>query len=345
MRPGEVQMWRIVNTASKSSVNFVGPPAGFSWKQIAQDGIQLSDVNYQANENQSFLMAPGNRVDLLVKAPTTAPATATSVMVQEVLTRVGLTDSTPTPIPLLSIEVSGTPPAAPNQAQFIPKAPVFPAFLADITDKEVQGTKTIVYNTTTFGAPAQHTIDGKQFDDHIGAAVLLNKVEEWKIENKTTADTSQGVIDHPFHIHINPFQIVEVFDPNQNVTDPATGTSLPLYIFDPAARKSDVQCLLDPRGNPDNWKPCEDSWGTGADLIWWDVFPIPAGVVAKNAAGDKLKDADGNPLIIPGYFKMRSRFVDFPGEFVMHCHILAHEDRGMMTIVAVMSDIPTVRHH
>jgi suppressor of ftsI len=30
---------------------------------------------------------------------------------------------------------------------------------------------------------------------------------------------------------------------------------------------------------------------------------------------------------------MRSRFVDFPGNYVLHCHILAHEDRGMMSIV------------
>jgi hypothetical protein len=38
---------------------------------------------------------------------------------------------------------------------------------------------------------------------------------------------------------------------------------------------------------------------------------------------------------IPGYFKMRSRFADFPGLFVQHCHILAHEDRGMMQFVEI----------
>lgn len=35
-------------------------------------------------------------------------------------------------------------------------------------------------------------------------------------------------------------------------------------------------------------------------------------------------------VTIPGYFKLRSRFADFPGLFVQHCHILAHEDWGMM---------------
>ena len=38
---------------------------------------------------------------------------------------------------------------------------------------------------------------------------------------------------------------------------------------------------------------------------------------------------------IPGYFKMRSRFVDYPGVYVMHCHILIHEDRGMMYSVEI----------
>jgi hypothetical protein len=32
---------------------------------------------------------------------------------------------------------------------------------------------------------------------------------------------------------------------------------------------------------------------------------------------------------------MRSNFVDCAGYYVLHCHILAHEDRGMMTVVEV----------
>lgn len=38
---------------------------------------------------------------------------------------------------------------------------------------------------------------------------------------------------------------------------------------------------------------------------------------------------------IAGYFTMRSRFVDFTGQYVLHCHILAHEDRAMMELVEV----------
>ncbi len=33
---------------------------------------------------------------------------------------------------------------------------------------------------------------------------------------------------------------------------------------------------------------------------------------------------------------MRTRFLDFTGTFVYHCHILAHEDAGMMGVVEVV---------
>ena len=65
----------------------------------------------------------------------------------------------------------------------------------------------------------------------------------------------------------------------------------------------------------------------GVPAIWWDVFAIPS-------ARPELKE-DGTTTYIPGYYKMRSRFVDYPGTYVMHCHILIHEDRGMMFRVEV----------
>ena len=47
-------------------------------------------------------------------------------------------------------------------------------------------------------------------------------------------------------------------------------------------------------------------------------------------------------VTIPGYFKMRSRFVDFTGTYVLHCRILIHDDRGMMQLVEVMPEQASV---
>ena len=79
-------------------------------------------------------------------------------------------------------------------------------------------------------------------------------------------------VDHPFHIHINPFYLlrIEVPDENGNL----------------------VNVLPEPR--------------------WQDVVWLP-----RNG----------------GRVVFRSRFADFVGQYVHHCHILLHEDNGMMHVV------------
>ncbi|MEP6632478.1 MAG: multicopper oxidase domain-containing protein, partial [Lapillicoccus sp.] len=38
-----------------------------------------------------------------------------------------------------------------------------------------------------------------------------------------------------------------------------------------------------------------------------------------------------------GRIVIRHRFLDFTGKFVMHCHILFHEDHGMMQLLEVVA--------
>jgi FtsP/CotA-like multicopper oxidase with cupredoxin domain len=326
MYPGEVQMWRIINTSGRSGAFFAGPPKSdptakavdpakdFEWKQLAQDGVQFFDANYQKSLNKSFLMAAGNRVDVLIRAPTQPTRKSFDLLVQHAVAKADLT--TAVPVPLITVDIEGSGP----EMQFIKQAPRFPADLADITDDEIQGTKSIVFNSLPpFGNPMQHTIDGRQYNGDVGQVVLLNKAEEWTIRNTTVSPP----IDHPFHIHINPFQVTEVFDPNETITDPSTNQPVPKYVFDAADKKLPGQCLLDPN-DPDTWKPCVKN--REPHRVWYDVFPIPSG---------RQISRFGRNVVIPGYFKMRSRFVDYPGLFVIHCHILAHEDRGMMMVVEV----------
>ena len=112
---------------------------------------------------------------------------------------------------------------------------------------------------------------------------------------------------------MNPFQVVEVFDPN-----------------------------VDPN------KPL-----TYAEPIWQDVVMVPAGLTypadvqpydAAKFKGALHVDANGRATT-PGWVRIRSRFADFSGSFVLHCHILGHEDRGMMQLVRVVDDATTEEHH
>ena len=119
--------------------------------------------------------------------------------------------------------------------------------------------------------------------------------------------------------------------------------------FGPSAGTS----YLDPN-NPETWnprgslplQPCNPS-APQSNLIWWDVFPIPSGYAptTDGAGNNPLLNSNGKAVQVPGYFKMRSRFVDYAGFYVLHCHILAHEDRGMMTIVEVAPVRTPYSHH
>ena len=373
MKPNQVQMWRIVNGAARDFVEFSqflphGPKnLSIAWRQIAQDGVQFKFENYErvGKINAKFNMAPANRVDLLVKAPDQEAD-------YPLLVVVGVSDvPSGTPIQtLLTVRVKKDDKPIDPPMDFIKDPrdfPVQPPFLADIYGPMFQR-KPLVFNTEPSsgrsgkGYLPRHTINGKLFEDKvINQCMNLDATEEWTLENKTTN------IAHPFHIHINPFQIVELFQPNTaDRQDPRS------------------QCYADPT-KPATWQSCAK---LPAPWVWWDAFSVPTArndtlicsssnacpsaqgtactpntqvctvsypvvgkppltrtlaCTAQNTcpvpAGATLsKDCSAQTACtvnIPGYFKMRSRFVDFTGQYVLHCHILAHEDRGMMELVAV----------
>ncbi|HEY3135702.1 MAG TPA: multicopper oxidase domain-containing protein [Blastocatellia bacterium] len=326
MRPGEVQLWRMINacvqralTFQFASCNTGDPPPQF--KQTAQDGVQFHPLNYQIQpltQNNSINMAPANRIDALVQAPM----------------KLGTYTLGPTNAPIAFIQVTGTAMQMgfPSTADF----PEMPPFLNTITDAEIKRplqpppatckvtqptdipTRIICYGwekgrqtpfRTGAGAAPHYTIDGKQFEDnHVDQTMTLDTAEEWLIVNQTT-------VAHPFHIHVNPFQIVEVFDPN-TMTKP-------------------VRIVVD-RADAD---AARAKWGdsktyVAGPRVWWDNFALP---LAQKSGNQMILGPDGFAAT-PGYFIMRSRFVDFTGLYVQHCHILAHEDRGMMQLLQVCRD-------
>ena len=99
-------------------------------------------------------------------------------------------------------------------------------------------------------------------------------------QQKTTITTR--AVDHPFHIHINPFWVMGIFDW---------------------------------AGEPLNWNYERATDEEPFYPRWHDVIRLP-----RNG----------------GWVVFRSRFWDYAGEYVNHCHILQHEDNGMMQGIAVI---------
>jgi FtsP/CotA-like multicopper oxidase with cupredoxin domain len=360
MRPNQVQLFRFVNGAERDGVlfqNFAVSTNGNSvscskpstapcvhWNQTAQDGVQFINQNYDPGDHgtgpnakpylgtlqdQPFYLAPANRADLLVQAPS-APGRYDLAVTGGVCSDPALsTCGTSQKEILLTVSVEG--PKLDNPMPFVSyqRFPEFPKFLSDIPASDVLVRRSLTFQDVP-GVGLQ--INGQQFNDNkINQSILLNAVEEWKIAN---LDNDK---EHPFHIHINPFQIVEINQPNSpsckgSMDDPAS--------FD--------QCTVK---LPQPW-------------VWWDTFAIPAGkqadITAQCPKGtvascpEKLqpytqcRTRQGSTKCtesIPGWFKMRSRFVDFTGTYVLHCHILTHEDRGMMQLIEVVPDETLYTHH
>jgi FtsP/CotA-like multicopper oxidase with cupredoxin domain len=305
MQPGEIQRWRIVNGtmhqtayvkysflaadvyAGLKSQASPGRPISLNVsdvgyvpqiRQIAYDGVQLAPERYgdpAFGQSQQFSLAPANRVDILVQAPST-PGKAVLVFQANNTAPCNVTPpgSGPEPV-LLHVNVAGQPKAMSFPAP--DRFPEMPAWLQwDENDPRnaIYCQRTLKFDNDPTGRPA---INGKAYDGTPNIELLLNTAEEWTLENCWPSSV------HPFHIHVNPFQVLEVYDPNA-----ATQTQLT------------------------------------APFNWHDTIAIPA---AKDVGG---------PHPIPGRVRIRHRFVDFPGTFVLHCHILDHEDRGMMQEVVIV---------
>jgi FtsP/CotA-like multicopper oxidase with cupredoxin domain len=107
-------------------------------------------------------------------------------------------------------------------------------------------------------------VDEVLYDEHAsGKVVTLGTAEQWTIQ---TVMTTEG---HPFHIHVNHFEVMSI-------------------------------------------NGLEQPPGTLMDTVW---VPKPPSV----DGGDPRTDV-----------VIRSRFVEWTGKSVYHCHILPHEDTGMM---------------
>ena len=161
---------------------------------------------------------------------------------------------------------------------------------ADVADAEVTGQQSLLFNIDVKQTPAKFQVDGKSFDpDRIDRVLRLGSVDEWTLKS--------AFVSHPFHIHVNPFQVVKILDPNgKDVSAPDA--------VDDAGGSVDLQYR-------------------GLKGVWKDTLMV------KNIA---------NPAGAPGgeyTVIVRTRYQRYIGDFVLHCHILDHEDQGMMQIVRV----------
>jgi len=165
-----------------------------------------------------------------------------------------------------------------------------------VAESEVTGTQELTFYIDTSSSDVQfevgntlQTADVRPYDpDRIDRKLPVGSVEEWVMQSH--------FVSHPFHIHVNPFQVVEILDPNGR----------------------DVSAA----GSVDDAGGSVDPQYAGLKGVWKDTLWI------KSLA----------PSQQDGYYtiRVRTRYQRYIGEFVLHCHILDHEDQGMMQNVEIV---------
>lgn len=255
MRPNEVQRWRIIDGSIFEMIPFslVSSTRGPQELQlIAIDGITLKGPRSVS----ALELGPGYRRDVLVKAPAALePGERLEVRKDTSgIVFIGAERSGSRQI-LAEVFLEGEDCAADPAciSDLLPPDHALPAPLPDIEAHEVDGENFAIFNIEN----GKFTVNGEEFrEDHVMEQfrLKLGEVQEWKL------GSDRG--DHPFHIHVNAFQVVG-----------------------------------------------ED--GTPGD--WHDTLIV--------GTGERTL--------------MRTRYERFTGRFVLHCHILNHEDLGMMQLVEI----------
>ncbi|WP_244622968.1 multicopper oxidase domain-containing protein, partial [Microvirga brassicacearum] len=321
-KAGQTEIWVLSNVSDFAYMNVqLTETATGRHPQIAvvgQDGNPYPEVHYPVTENGTrLLIPPASRYAIAVTIP------AQGDLVLEMPPRGGGAKTITAPGVLYTNDGTGNPPAVlgslsvpPSAVSYVDGFFAFPTqLLAKATPSEGAGTTTAFVEGQPLGAYTSFvelsgttpdvkreikisggflndlatTSDPKAFVYAFDAAAFpnmpliqprLGSVEEWRFVNSNNDE-------HPIHIHVNDFQVVEYYDPTTGL-----------------------------KTGPEKW-----------------------GVDNANAPAPTMQIDES--VIEPGILAIRTRFDDYDGLYVMHCHRLNHEDNGLMALINVIPAIST----
>ncbi len=242
IHPGQTERWRIVNGAPHRL--YLLQLDGHTMYQIAQDGIAFA----APRARQQILLAPGNRVEIMIVGGEPGAYKFRALAYDQ-----GHPGGTMPEDVLGTLVSQGS-----RMRQAIPARLIPPK---EVLTDTIARRRTVRFRGSTLHAPVEFFLDDKPFDpDRDDQVVTVGTTEEWTLVN-------EDVFQHPFHIHVNPFQVVEV-----------NGARI-------------------------------------GDPVWWDTFALPPKGTVK--------------------ILMHPR-PDVTCRTVYHCHILPHEDNGMMSAFSLV---------
>ena len=196
IKPGQSQRWRVLNATNARYLRLA--ITGHTLTLIGTDGGLLRAPVPGLDE---ILLAPAERVELIVTANLSSPTTAVLQSLPYDRGGMGMMGPSSATIPLLTV----------NYSTAAATAVALPDVLNPIVDLGVPTTaKRLVFSSGMGmggmggmgGGMMSFLIDGKSFDPaRVDLTSRVNAIEQWTIENRSS-------MDHPFHLHGTQFQVV-----------------------------------------------------------------------------------------------------------------------------------------
>jgi len=185
---GETQLWRFANIGPENELAVELP--GHTFHVIAEDGSPVWEVW----ENDTLFLPSGKRFDVLVTATGNGS--------------IPLNNTFGEPYGSLNHNIIATVNIQGNQKDVEP-VNIIPTSLTPKEDLNLENiTNHRVLNFSSNDIDWIYKISNKTFDaNRIDQTVKLGTVEEWKLINLDGVNTTNI---HPFHIHVNDFQVISV---------------------------------------------------------------------------------------------------------------------------------------
>ena len=260
LAPGEVVRFRMLNACSDNYMPIT--VEGHDMYLLALDGINFpkvrpiapTPINTDPTNEGQIQLAPANRAEFMIKG-SAKPGIYKIVQLQQSQQFLSSAQKT-----IAEIEIAGTP-----VTMALPTALPIPTREYPLIKRdEIQRMQVIYFADQFPGTQNPYVgidflLNGQQYDvTQVNYVADVGSAEEWHL---VVGDSQHGGTEgHPFHIHVNSFEVISV---NGKMLEP----------------------------------------GTFKDTVW---IPAESTVV------------------------IRTRFRQFVGKSVFHCHILPHEDTGMM---------------
>lgn len=325
MRPGEVQRWRLLNAASGVTLAVLLQGADFN--VIANDGVNIERV-VTVPAGQPLILAAGARADVLVKAPAKGNFELLAIdtkLVEYSVTTQGISPGIrsmhiggdfpeiPYPVTLAKISVDGLPVDMSLPSGPLP-APTGVPRSADLLAAVPDATRRVAFESC--GQSGNNSDPDNRlpscgyyfeiYDADYWGGLPLNNLHMMRDDDDVSYE-KHGLfsMDEPLFDDMRAGNVEEWTVINRTRSDHS------FHIHQNPFLVTHVNGL--PLPVPE----------------WRDTILVPA----ATGGGSNLNEADYGTVTI----RMRLH-PDYPGRMLMHCHVVMHEDFGMMQMLEIIGD-------